>query len=222
MEVKKFYEDKSVKYGINAQRKVKILDLIPKDAKIILDIGCSGGELTRAISSWPEVKIYGADISQKSLDLAGDSLEGSFCFNVEDDIWPPALLDNKFDLIIASEIIEHLLLPEDFLKKVKNLLGSNGKIIITTPNFLFWKNRLRMLFGKFEYTSEGLLDFGHIRFFTYGTAKDLFRHCGFKIEKEDHFYPNLYKRKLDFLGRIFPGFFAYQMIFLLSLNKHAQ
>ncbi len=219
MEIKRFYEDKSVKYGINAQRKAKILDLIPQDTKVILDIGCAGGELARAIRPRGEIKIYGADISQKSLDVAKDVLDGSFCFNIEDDIWPSDLLGQKFDLIIASEVIEHLLLPEEFLKKLKPLLNPGGKIIITTPNFLFWKNRLKMLLGKFEYASEGLLDFGHIRFFTVKTVKETFRQCGLKIEKENNFYPNLYKRKLNFLGRLFPGFFAYQMIFILSLKK---
>lgn len=220
METKKFYENKSVKYGINAQRKAKILDLIPQDAKTVLDIGCAGGELARAISSQREIKIYGVDISQKSLDLAKDVLDGSFCFNIEDDIWPSNLLDKKFDLIIASEVIEHLLSPAEFLEKIKTLVVPGGKVIITTPNFLFWKNRLKMLLGKFEYTSEGLLDFGHIRFFTIKTASNIFQECGFKIEKENHFYPNLYRRKLNFLGIIFPGFFAYQFIFrLISQEK---
>lgn len=216
MNTKELYEGKSVNYKINAARKTRILNLIPENAINILDIGCAGGELAREIKSKRRAKIYGIDISQKSLDSAGGILDDSFCFDVENDNWPQDLLSKKFDLIIASEIIEHLFLPDRFLKKVMNLLTPGGKIIITTPNFLFWKNRFSMLLGKFEYTDQGILDSGHVRFFTMKTAKKLFNECGLRIERECHFYPNLYKRKLNFLGSIFPGFFAYQMIFLLS------
>src|SRR3989344_4652874 len=85
----------------------------------------------------------------------------------------------------------------DFLEKTKSLVTSGGYLIITTPNFLFWKNRLKMLFGNFRYEQKGLLDFGHIRFFTLKTAREVFSKAGFTIQQEQHFYPNLYKRRLN-------------------------
>jgi hypothetical protein len=92
-------------------------------------------------------------------------------------------------------------------------------MIITTPNFLFWKNRLKMLFGIFRYEEKGLLDFGHIRFFALDTARTAFQKAGLRISREAHLYPNLSFRGLNFLGRFFSGFFAYQMIFLLQNEK---
>jgi len=144
------------------------------------------------------------------------SLDDFFCFDIEDLEWPAQLVSKRFDLIIVSEVIEHLFAPESFLKKIKTLLKSEGEIIITTPNFLFWKNRLKMLFGIFRYEEEGILDFGHIRFFTPDSARSLIRESGFEIKKEKFFFPNLYRRRLNFLGNLLPGLFAYQMFFLIK------
>ena len=217
MNVSNYYNSKHSVYKMNAGRRKHIIDLIPSQTKTVLDIGCGVGDFAAFLQK-KEYKVWGVDISKDVLSQAEGSLESSFCFNVEDEQWPAELMLKKFDVVIASEIIEHLFHPDIFLKKLKPLLNTGGKIIITTPNFLFWKNRLKILFGKFEYASEGLLDFGHIRFFTVKTALKIFKKCGLKVEKEHHFYPNLYKRRLNFLGRMFPGFLAYQMIFLLSVE----
>ena len=161
----------------------------------------------------------GIDISSIALDEAKPYLFNSFCFDIQQNDWPTELLEQKFDLVIASEVIEHIFQPSDFLQKAKLLINQRGSLIITTPNFLFWKNRLKMLFGKFRYEEKGLLDFGHIRFFTIETAREIFHKTGFIIQREQHFCPNLYKRKLNFLGRIFPEFFAYQFGFRLVLRQ---
>ena len=52
------------------------------------------------------------------------------------------------------------------------------------------------------------------------TAREVFNKAGFVIQQEQHFYPNLYKRRLNFIGRIFPGLFAYQFGFKLILQKN--
>ncbi len=213
MNRKEYYNNKKT-YKVSGGREVSILGLIPKHPGRVLDLGCGRGDLAKELKSrgW---EVVGADISGDSLLEASAFLTESFCFNFEDELWPQELMSQQFDLIIASEVIEHVFSPEQLLSKLKNLLEVDGKVIITTPNFLFWKNRLSILFGKFQYQDQGLLDFGHIRFYTIKTARELFRDVGLKIQKEKHFYPNLYKRKLNFLGRLFPGLFAYQMIFLL-------
>jgi len=218
MDFKDYYNRKTLLYRTNSARERRIIQLIPKNVKMVLDIGCGRANLAVALKGRGYI-VSGVDISDKALKETSEFLKDAFCFNVEDDIWPKELLDKKYDMIVASEIIEHLFLPNEFMKKVTGLLEENGKIVVTIPNFLFWKNRLKMSFGKFKYEEKGLLDFGHIRFFTYETAKELFEYCDLKVEKENHFYPNLYKRKLNFLGNFFPGFFAYQLTFLLSPKK---
>lgn len=214
----KYYDQKEGIYKLSGGREMIIRNLIPENAKTVLDIGCGSGYLARILTREGKI-VSGVDISIVALDRAKPYLKNSFCFDVQRDDWPTELMEQNFDLVIASEVIEHIFQVSDFLEKVKLLVGRGGSLVITTPNFLFWKNRFKMLFGKFRYEEKGLLDFGHIRFFTLKTAREIFSKTGFIAQQEQHFYPNLYKRKLNFLGRIFPGFFAYQFGFKLILKK---
>jgi len=212
-----FYNQQNKNYNISGSRLQHLLDLIPIGQSLeILDIGCGQGYLAKKLVLLGH-KVVGVDISNEALQLAHPYLTKSFCFNLEDETWPEALLAEKFDIIIATEVIEHLFWPVEFLNQLSILLKKDGHVIITTPNFLFWKNRLKMLFGFFEYAATGLLDFSHIRFFNYKYFKKTIQESQLKIIREHHFYPNFYKRKLNFIGKNWPGLFAYQ--FIVSLSK---
>lgn len=217
MEISNFYNQRE-NYRIRGVRLGNIMSLVPEDASAVLDVGCGNGGLAGALKA-RGCLVTGIDISEKAINEAGVFLENGFCFDIGSEKWPEELMEKKFDLIIASEVIEHIFDPDSFLKKIGHLLAPDGKIIITTPNILFWKNRLKMFFGRFKYERSGLMDYGHIRFFTVDTLKEAFKNNCLAVIGENHFYPNLHGRKLDRIGGIFPGLFAFQMIFLLKPDK---
>jgi 2-polyprenyl-3-methyl-5-hydroxy-6-metoxy-1,4-benzoquinol methylase len=76
-----------------------------------------------------------------------------------------------FDVVILSEVIEHLFFPEKLIEKLKKFMKPDSFVVITTPNFLVFSNRIKMLFGKFEYAETGFFDRGHIHFFTRESSK---------------------------------------------------
>ncbi len=216
MKTESFYNSRAGYGEINAFRMDKVLELAGLSRhKLVLDVGCGRGEFARELRK-RDCGVVGIDISPVVIENSKKFLNKSFCFNLEQERWPVELTSMRFDLIMASEIIEHLFNPEDFFKKIRNLIKPGGEMIITTPNFLFWKNRLKMFFGKFEYEENSLLDFGHVRFFSKKSLERYFDITGFKIKETRHFYPNLYRRHLNFLGDILPGFFAFRFIYLIS------
>ncbi len=90
----------------------------------------------------------------------------------------------EYNSILLLDIIEHLINPEDFMDKLRAGVGmSQPKIIVTTPNIAFFIVRLQLLFGKFNYGKEGILDKTHKRLFTFKTLKKMFIQCGYTIEK---------------------------------------
>ncbi len=212
-----FYNQQNNNYSISGSRLAHILALLPpkKDLKI-LDMGCGKGELAQTLINLGH-QVYGADVSNEALEVAKKFLVRHYCFNFEDENWPVDLLKEKFDVVVASEVVEHVFWPVEFLNNLSLLVKDDGRIIVTTPNFLFWKNRLKMFFGFFNYQKNGLLDFGHIRFFSYDFFKKTIQQSQLKIDCERNFYPNFYKRGLSFLGALLPGLFAYQ--FIVSLTK---
>ena len=111
MDFQDYYNQKYSFYKTNSSREKRILQLIPQNVKTVLDIGCGRANLAATLKEKGYI-VSGIDISDEALKEAREFLEDSFCFNVEDDVWPRELFDKKYDLIIASEVIEHIFFPD--------------------------------------------------------------------------------------------------------------
>ena len=211
------YYNQRLDYGINKLRKKKINALVKDRVKAggqnILDLGCAAGYIS---ADWRDNNyIIGLDISQKSVDQAKHLLSQAYLLDLETDTWPPQVTDKKFDIILCAEIIEHLFNPQDFLNKLKDLLQPQGSIILTTPNFLVWNNRLRMLLGNYG-QKEIFNDSSHIRLFSYNSLKVLLDKLNFEVVKEDNlWYPNYLDKFSNFLPA---NLFVYQTILKLKLK----
>lgn len=98
--------------------------------KKILEVGCGLGYLTYSLQK-SNYQTLGIDISKTAIKFAVGQF-GSYYLNIE-------LKDldakEKFDLIIATELIEHLKNPLEFLEYCKKHLKNNGTILLTTPNY---------------------------------------------------------------------------------------
>lgn len=64
------------------------------------------------------------------------------------------IIKEKFDVIVSIEIIEHLDSRKNFLKNCYELLNTNGKLIITTPNVQSFLSRLVFLFRGYPLSFE--------------------------------------------------------------------
>ena len=91
------------------------------------------------------------------------------------DITDPEFKIAKCDYIILSEILEHLVLPEKLLNKVRN---SAPYLLISIPNSAFYKHRISLLFGRFfkqwaVHPAEHLRYWSHRDFLEWLEALDL-------------------------------------------------
>lgn len=139
--------------------------------RYILDIGCGTGKTAQEIkSSFPSVFISGVNFAKNELMAANCSLDEA----IEADLnqFDPTLLRHKYDLIICSHILEHLIDPKLLLEKLANSLSDCGRIIVLVPNFGVWRARVKVLAGNFEYEDSGLFDRTHLRFFTHFNLND--------------------------------------------------
>jgi 2-polyprenyl-6-hydroxyphenyl methylase/3-demethylubiquinone-9 3-methyltransferase len=50
--------------------------------------------------------------------------------------------EHPFDCVVATEIIEHVAHPDDFLKKLSSLVRPGGYVVLTTPNGAYFRNTL--------------------------------------------------------------------------------
>jgi SAM-dependent methyltransferase len=81
--------------------------------------------------------------------------------------------DERFDAIVAADVIEHLKDPLGALRRLRRFLKEDGCFVISIPNVAHGSVRLALLSGRFEYQAWGLLDSTHLRFFTRETFERL-------------------------------------------------
>ena len=131
----------------------KDLDLIAnlvEDNSKVIDIGCGNGELLNFLSKNKNSKIQGLEINQKKVNKCVSKGLSVIQGDADKDLglYP----EKSFDYVILSQTIQATLEPE----KILNELTRIGKrVIVSIPNFGFWKVRLDLLVkGKMPITSK--------------------------------------------------------------------
>ncbi len=208
-----YYQNKSVHYGIGHTRLNRIMSLVGRDpGRTVLDIGCASGYLGKLIKDLGN-HVDGVEVSAAAADEARKKLDTVYVFDIEQE-WPEDIAHNTYDLMLCTEVLEHVFDPAQVLRSASQLLKSGGSIIISTPNFMSWMNRVKFLFGRFEYADQGVFDFGHIRFFTYAYLKKVLKENNLVIADERHI---VFPGKLTKIIKRWPSLFAHQ--FVLKVTK---
>lgn len=161
----------------------------------VLDIGCRWGtDLQKIASINTDAGITGIDISGDALTAARMSLKENrnvSLLKARGEDLP--FRDNSFDLIISSEVIEHIKDVERFIRSVRRVLKNQGVVIITTPsrfNYVTlvgkvvprkFKNMLRR-YVYYLPQSETDVD-PHEYEYTPEEMKNMFEKNGFKVDK---------------------------------------
>ena len=146
-----------------------LVEMLPTSARV-LDVGCGAGDNARLIRTMnPNCEIYGITHSESEARLAKAWMNQCWSFDIESTL-PPMLIEQRFDVLLFSHVLEHFRDPPSILNRYSGLLTTGGHVLIAVPNVLSWRMRLQFLLGRFEYESAGVLDDTHLRFFTYFTA----------------------------------------------------
>lgn len=111
-----------------------VLQIAPASSARILEIGCSGGVLLQQLRGRGYGELHGVDISEPAIRAA----EARGCEDVK--VMDAATLsfpDESFDLLIASDVLEHLDKPVDALREWRRVLAPAAKLIVFVPAFQF-------------------------------------------------------------------------------------
>jgi 2-polyprenyl-3-methyl-5-hydroxy-6-metoxy-1,4-benzoquinol methylase len=142
----------------------------------VLELGAAAGHITRALAE------QGCRVTAIEYDpgAAGDLKEIADEVIVGDLNDPHVFseLSSEFDVVLAGDVLEHLLFPQQVLSRAAQLLVHGGRVVVSVPNVGHVDVRLSLLQGRFDYQTLGLLDDTHIRFFTLKTIKDLVKKSG--------------------------------------------
>jgi len=146
----------------------------------VLDVGCSDGRFGEQVREQGH-QVFGVDLVKH--DGVGDRLDGFL--EVDLNAGLPVETGDNYGLIVAGDVVEHIIDPTRLLNDMADHLSADGTILASIPNFAHWYPRGRVAIGRFDYDQRGLLDRGHVRFFTRRSFEKLVRSCGLHIVRRD-------------------------------------
>lgn len=173
------YSKKPANYFSGA-RKAFIDDLPINPQARLLEIGCGNGDTSAyAIATGKCGWCAGVEICAEPANEARQRLNEVIVGDVEDLKLP--FPDEYFDILIMSEVIEHLRDPWTTLIKLRNHMKPGSLVMAGSPNVAHFSVILMLLQGRWEYTNVGIMDGTHLRWFTPSTYKKLFQDSGFEV-----------------------------------------
>lgn len=106
----------------------KIIELCPFESKI-LDVGCGVGILLSKLKSENGCEVYGIDFSKNAVEFCKGNGVNAIVSELPNVPYP----DEMFDVVICSEVLEHLSKPEKTIEQILRVLKAKGIFIITVP-----------------------------------------------------------------------------------------
>ena len=189
-------------YG-RAKRQVFVESVI-RHAKprTVLDFGCgTGTQLTWPLAeAFPQVSFLGIDSDQTTIDWARKQpVPSNLTYQTQDGD-----TDQRFDMIIASEVLEHVECPDQLLRYFRDRLIDGGRLVVTVPNgygpfetmslieHLFTLGGVLPLLRRIKHAIFGppridsrealtLAVSPHVNFFSLAAMRTLLREAGFEI-----------------------------------------
>jgi SAM-dependent methyltransferase len=153
----------------------------------VADIGCCRGQFLSRLQSYHDIELTGIEIEDEERALAearGIDADEHY-INVFDGQTMVARLpfaDEAVDIVVAGEVLEHLVDTAGFVREVRRVLKPEGALVLSTPNLLWWKYRLTMLLGRYpdclEHKRYWREDFGHVRIFSAERLRSLLEEAG--------------------------------------------
>lgn len=146
----------------------------------VLDLGCSDGALAMELRTHGHT-VTGIDVEEHP--GVRDRVDTFVLADLEDGV--PDAVGRNYDVIIAADVLEHVRDPEQLLEDLHGRLAPGGSIVACVPNFGHWYPRLRVAAGRFDYDRRGILDRGHLRFFTRASFERLVGRTGYSARRRE-------------------------------------
>jgi len=187
------------------QSQDNITSLLDKNSKpaVFLDVGCYDGKLSIVWAKHLKAKeVWGIEILEDAVKKAKEN--GINKIFREDLNFKWGIPQGSVDVLIASQVIEHLWNTDLFISEIYRVLKPGGYAVIATDNMAGWHNIIALIFGWqiFPLTNLSNLKLGignplslhrgegfdqgmqqHLRIFTIKALKELFEIHVFRVEK---------------------------------------
>jgi 2-polyprenyl-3-methyl-5-hydroxy-6-metoxy-1,4-benzoquinol methylase len=171
------------------------------NVETICDLGSGTGFLSSRLGELG-YRVTGIDASDRLLAVATEQFataqvtfhHGVIGEDSLDALAPPG----GFDLVISSDVVEHLFHPKSLVESAFRILRPGGCLILGTPYHGYLKNLAISVLGRWDEHHGVHWDGGHIKFFSVRTLQDLVQSAGYTIERFEYYgrLPGLWKNMI--------------------------
>jgi len=131
----------------------------PLAGKSALDVGCGAGLLAEPLARLG-AEVTAVDASPELIDVASAHSDGQG-LTIDYRAVPVELVEGRFDLVTAMEVIEHVADPTSFVQALSDRLAAGGLMILSTPNATAWSRLLTITIAEgVGAVPKGTHDFG--------------------------------------------------------------
>ena len=137
----------------------------------VLDVGCSQGIVPLLLGRSGKT-VLGVDILPESISYAKELLQKEDssvkkCVSFQCADFLTLELSKKYDSIILTEVLEHILFVDAFLKKILSTLTKKGSLIVTVPFGIndYWDHKRTYYLGNLYFSLSPLFSIREIKLF---------------------------------------------------------
>lgn len=175
------YATKSADY-FSGTRQDMVAALPANPDAAILELGCGDGSTGTLVRSAGKATTYiGIELDPEAAARARTRLTDVIVGDI-------ASLDlsahrERYDAVIASEVLEHLVDPWDAVAKLAACLKCGGLFLASSPNLAHWRVIARLIDGQFNHQETGVMDRSHLRWFTPHSYASLIQSAGLIVDQ---------------------------------------
>lgn len=163
-----------------------ILELLRElSPRRVLDLGAGNGALCRQLVK-SGYEVVGVEPDAAGVAIAQRHCPGARFYQLSVDDDPDLVLadyPNGFDVVVSTEVIEHLYAPRMLVSFARAVLREKGLLILTTPYHGYLKNLAIALVNGWDRHADPLWDGGHIKLFSRKTITRLVEEGGFRVRR---------------------------------------
>ena len=152
----------------------------------VLECGCATGYMTKYMTEKLGCHVNIIEYSSDAFQIATKYAEDGICADLLGDEWKKKFEGRTYDHIIIADVLEHLYDPKRILNELVAFLKEDGKVHVSVPNIAHNDIILNLINDNWNYTSLGLLDNTHIRFWAYNNLIPFFQEIKLSIVKFDY------------------------------------
>lgn len=154
--------------------------------KRVLELGPGPGMITRLLKE-SLCRVVALELDERAIELVTPYCESVHSCDLNNPNWPETVHgSDRFDVIVAGDVLEHLYDPWQTMSKLGSMLVDDGYVVLSFPNAGHNAVIACLLENDFDYRPWGLLDKTHIRFFCIKNIQQFLSAIGFKIIEVDY------------------------------------